>query len=41
MYGMLNGGSALCPYDVNRIPLISDPMPVALLSDPMIRMPLS
>ena len=26
---------------VNRIPLTSDPMPAALLSDPMIRIPLS
>ena len=38
---LLNGGSAYGPYDVNRIPLISDPMPAALLSDPMIRIPLS
>ena len=38
---VLNGGSASCPYDVNRIPLTSDPVPVALLSDPMIRIPLS
>ena len=34
----MNGGSALCPYDINRIPLTSDPMLVALLSDPMIRL---
>ena len=26
---------------VNQIPLASDPMPVALLSDPMIQIPLS
>ena len=26
---------------VNRIPLTSDPMPAALLSDPMIQIPLS
>ena len=38
---LLNGGSVLCPYDVNWIPLISDLMPAALLSDPMIRIPLS
>ena len=31
--------SYACTY-VNRIPLTSDPMPVALLSDPMIRIPL-
>ena len=35
---LLNGGSAYGPYDVNRIPLTSNPMPVALLSDPMIRL---
>ena len=38
---VLNGGSVYGPYDINRIPLTSDPMPVALLSDPMIRLPLS
>ena len=38
---VLNGGSAYGPYNVNRIPLTSDPMLVALLSDPMIRIPLS
>ena len=35
---LLNGGSAYGPYDVNRIPLTSDLMPAALLSDPMIRL---
>ena len=35
---VLNGGSAYGPYDVNRISLTSDLMPVALLSDPMIRL---
>ena len=35
---MLNGGSAYGPYDVNQILLISDPMPAALPSDPMIRL---
>ena len=35
---LLNGGSAYGPYDVNRIPLISDPMPAALLSDLMIQL---
>ena len=35
---LLNGGSAYGPYDVNRIPLTSDPMPAALLSNPMIRL---
>ena len=34
----MNGGSAYDPYDVNRIPLISDPMPAALLSDLMIQL---
>ena len=38
---VLNRGSAYGPYDVNRIPLTSDPMPAVLLSDPMIRLPLS
>ena len=38
---LLNGGLALRLYDINRIPLTSDLMPVALLSDPMIRIPLS
>ena len=38
---LLNGGSALCPYDVNWILLTSDPMLVALLSNLMIRIPLS
>ena len=38
---VLNRGSAYSPYDVNQIPLISNPMPVALLSDPKIRIPLS
>ena len=33
---LLNGGSAYSPYDVNRIPLVSDLMLAALLSDPMI-----
>ena len=35
---LLNRGSAYGPYDVNRIPLTSDPMPAALLSNPMIRL---
>ena len=35
---LLNGGSAYGPYDINWIPLTSDPMPAALLSDPMIRL---
>ena len=35
---LLNGGLAYGPYDVNRITLTSDPMPAALLSDPMIRL---
>ena len=39
--GVLNGGLAFCPYNVNQILLTSDLMPVALLSDPMIRIPLS
>ena len=38
MTGLLNGGSAYGPYDVNRIPLTSNPMPVVLHSDPMIRL---
>ena len=33
---VLNGGSAYGPYDINQIPLISDPMLAALLSNPMI-----
>ena len=32
----MNGGSAYGLYDVNRIPLTSNPTPAALLSDPMI-----
>ena len=39
--GVLNGGLAYGLYDVNQIPLTSDPMPTVLLSDPMIRIPLS
>ena len=35
---VLNGGSAYGLYDVNWIPLTSNPMPAALLSDPMIRL---
>ena len=35
---VLNGGSTHGPYDINRIPLTSDPMPVALLSDLMIQL---
>ena len=35
---MLNGGLAYGPYNVNRIPLTSDPMPAALLSNPMIQL---
>ena len=38
---VLNGGLAYGPYDINRIPLTSDPMPVVLLSDPKIQIPLS
>ena len=38
---MLNGGSAYARTYVNRLPLTSEPMPEALLSDPMIRIPLS
>ena len=34
----MNGGSAYGPYDANRIPLTSDPMLAALLSNPMIRL---
>ena len=34
---LLNGGSTYGPYDVNQIPLTSNPMPAALPSDPMIR----
>ena len=40
-WNLLNGGSALCPYNVNQILLTSNPMPVALLSDLMIQIPLS
>ena len=38
---LLNGGSAYGPYNINRIPLTSDLMLVALLSDPKIWLPLS
>ena len=38
---MLNGGSAYSPYNVNQIPLTSDPMLAALLSDLKIQIPLS
>ena len=38
---MLNRGSAYSLYDVNRIPLISNPMPAALLSNLKIQIPLS
>ena len=40
-YCLLNGGLAYGLYNVNQIPLTSDPMLVALLSDPKIWIPLS
>ena len=39
LFPLLNGGSAYSPYDVNWIPLTSDPMPAALLSNPKIQIP--
>lgn len=38
---LLNGGSAYSPYNVNWIPLTSDPMPAVFLSDLKIQIPLS